>query len=221
MELKFLKQGCPWWNSTIADRYQWQRTHEGTEYNLNNEDWNPPSTKIQREDRNAPVTISYDATYIDTQPVRYHRLMKTSNIVVDTLWSIPMLHNREINDGFSSIKSIWFVVQAVGKECPLKNVSHWMIHVTEMHLLKARPNDCNIIQHRWAMSYSVERRSQTNATYIVVHTWEQKKCWTMFHGNPTSFNIIQYHVTTCNMVVKRVQHVGFNNVASVRVWPCP
>ena len=39
---------------------------------------------------------------------------------------------------------------------------------------------------------------------------------TMFDGNQTSFNIIQHHATSCNMVAKRVQHVGFNNVG----WCC-
>ena len=59
-----------------------------------------------------------------------------------------------------------------------------------------------------------------NECNIFVHTWEQKKCWmmlkTMFDGNQTSFNIIQHHATSCNMVAKRVQHVGFNNVG----WCC-
>ena len=40
---------------------------------------------------------------------------------------------------------------------------------------------------------------------------------TMFDGYQTSFNIIQQHATSSNMVAKRVQHVGFNNVGSV--WP--
>ena len=35
---------------------------------------------------------------------------------------------------------------------------------------------------------------------------------TMFDGNQTSFNIMQHRATSCNMVAKRVQHVGFNNV---------
>ena len=33
----------------------------------------------------------------------------------------------------------------------------------------------------------------------------------MFHGNQTSFNIIQHHATWWDMVAKRVQHVAFNN----------
>ena len=55
---------------------------------------------------------------------------------------------------------------------------------------------------------------------LVVHTWEQKKCWTMLHemadGNQTLFNIKQHDTTWCNMVAKRVQHVAFNNVE--RCW---
>ena len=39
---------------------------------------------------------------------------------------------------------------------------------------------------------------------------------TMFDGYQTSFNIIQQHATPSNMVAKRVQHVGFNNVG----WCC-
>ena len=43
-----------------------------------------------------------------------------------------------------------------------------------------------------------------------------KKCWTMlktmFDGNQTSFDIILHHATSCNMVAKRVQHVGFSIV---------
>ena len=38
----------------------------------------------------------------------------------------------------------------------------------------------------------------------------------MFDGNQTSFNIIQHHATACNMVAKRVQHSGINNVE----WCC-
>ena len=67
-------------------------------------------------------------------------------------------------------------------------------HARVQHCWKQWPNECN----------------------IVVHTWEQKKCWmmlkTMFDGYQTSFNIIQHHSTSYNMVAKRVQHVGFNNV---------
>ena len=37
---------------------------------------------------------------------------------------------------------------------------------------------------------------------------------TVFDGNQTLFNIIQHHATSCNMVAKQVQHVGFNNVGS-------
>ena len=39
---------------------------------------------------------------------------------------------------------------------------------------------------------------------------------TMLDGYQTSFNIIQQHATSSNMVAKRVQHVGFNNVG----WCC-
>jgi len=60
------------------------------------------------------------------------------------------------------------------------------------------------------------RSGHCNERNIFVHTKEQKECWmmlkTMFDGNQTSFNIIQHHATSGNMVTKRVQHVEFNNV---------
>ena len=47
---------------------------------------------------------------------------------------------------------------------------------------------CARIQQCWS--------ARPNGCNLVVHTWEQKKCWTLLHrmfdGNQTSFNIIQY-----------------------------
>ena len=44
--------------------------------------------------------------------------------------------------------------------------------------VKARPNDCNIIQHCWTMLHSVERGGQTNATclmqYLDIRVWDLK-----------------------------------------------
>jgi hypothetical protein len=46
--------------------------------------------------------------------------------------------------------------------------------------------------------------------------WFFAKCWTMldekFEQNQTWSNIIQHNATISNMVFKRTQHVGHNNV---------
>lgn len=58
----------------------------------------------------------------------------------------------------------------------------------------------------------VQHGGQTNAIFLSTPKNIRNVGDDMFDGNQTSFNIIQQHATSSNMVAKRVERVGFNNV---------
>ena len=68
------------------------------------------------------------------------------------------------------------------------------------------------MQQRWS--------ARPNRYNFVVHTWEQKQCWTMLHQlfdeNQTSFNIIQYNATWWPNEFSMLWSTMLNNVESLR-----
>ena len=68
---------------------------------------------------------------------------------------------------------------------------------------------CKRTQHYW----TTLRWPQNNRNVGTSWLWSL----TSFKFHPTTFNKSQQHATTHNMVCKRSQHVGLNNVASC--WP--
>ena len=83
---------------------------------------------------------------------------------------------------------------------------------------------------QWIIALETCPQSQLNRHACVQQCWtlwpflftleNKKNSWIMlkmiFDGNQTSFNVIQHNATSCNMVAKRVQHAGSNNVE----WCC-